>query len=107
MKNIKLYYATEENGFEGELIGKFATNKEVIDCLRENISDDVNPEKSIADNAKEIDNLVNDEVLHNIHTDSEAIIEFENCHGYAVTYVVTTNGRSARSMFADLRRAYM
>ena len=41
-KNIKLYYATEENAYEGELIGKYATNEELIPTLKVNLSDDIN-----------------------------------------------------------------
>lgn len=94
-KNIKLYYATEENGFEGELIGKFATNEELIPSLRINLSDDVDCEKSEEENSAEIDALIEE---------SDGCIEFTNCHGYDVCYIVTTDGREARSYFAQLRR---
>lgn len=94
-KNIKLYYASEENCFEGELIGKFDTMEEVIPSLRANLSEDIDCEKSIEENSAEIDSLIED---------SEDCIEFTNCHGYDVVYIVTTDGREARSYFSQLRR---
>lgn len=94
-KNIKLYYATEENAYEGELIGKYATNEELIPTLKVNLSDDINCEKSVEENLKDIDTLIEE---------SEGYIEFTNCHGYDVVYVVTTDGREARSLFANLRK---
>ena len=94
-KNIKLYYATEENAYEGELIGKYATNEELIPTLKVNLSDDINCEKSVEENLKDIDALIEE---------SEGYIEFTNCHGYDVVYVVATDGREARSLFANLRK---
>lgn len=96
-KNIKLYYATEENAFEGELIGKYATYEELIPSLRANLSDDINCEKSVEENSEDIDALIED-------SKDADFIEFTNCHGYDVAYLVTTDGREARSYFAQLRR---
>ena len=91
MKKYKLYYATEENCFEGEKIGEFNTKAEAIACLRENIKDDVSNENEIP-------------TFEFIEFESQYEHYFTNASGYEVVYIITTDGRKARSTIAEMRR---
>ena len=91
MKKYKLYYATEENCFEGEKIGEFKTLQEAISCMRENMKDDMD-EKDIP-------------TFEYIQFEKQLNVDIcENANGYNVIYIITTDGRKARSTIAEMRR---
>lgn len=91
-KNYKLYYATEENCFEAEKIGEFKTFGEAKDCLIENIKDDVD--------ADAVEDAVADIEMHLNDCDT---YYFVNQHEYECVYIITTDGRRARSEIAQYR----
>ena len=88
--NYKVYYATEENCFEGEKLAENVSRDTAKEILDSNIVDDV-------EYGGERDSLVA-EVM------SSGWVLFENTHGYEVLYIVTTNGREARSIINGLRK---
>jgi len=91
MKNYKLYYATEENCFEGEKLGEFNSIQDAIACMRENIKDDVSDEIEIP-------------TFELIEFEKQYEHYFTNAQGYEVVYIITTDGRKARSTIAEMRR---
>jgi len=90
MKKYKLYYATEENCFEGEKIGEFKTLQEAIACMRENMKDDMD-EKDIP-------------TFAHVVFEKQLSTYLENANGYDIVYIITTDGRRARSTIAEMRR---
>ena len=98
--SFKLYFATEENRFEGEKIGEFATMDELRECLSNNIADDVRSNVSVSDYKKMIVELTDIAI-------KEGDVVFENKQtDYLVAYIVTTDGRKARKRIAEIRREF-
>ena len=95
MKKYKLYYGTEENGFESEKFGEFKTASEAIKDMKEHIK-----ENGIYDNG-ELPDVKESDVKD--YFDYQLL----NANGYEVIYIITTDGRSARSTLAQLRRMMM
>ena len=96
METKKLYFATEENAYEGEKIGEFSNETELLNTLRECLSDDVDCEKSVEENKETIDSLLEDY--------EDGYIEFTNSHGYDVVYIITEDDEEAKREFDALRR---
>ena len=56
-KKIAVVYGTEENFYEGEVIGTFATQEEAMQCVRDKVRDDL---KNAGYEDDELDELVED-----------------------------------------------
>lgn len=96
--NYKVYYATEENCFEGECIARNVSRETAKEIAEINIADDIDNEGLTQDKfIEERDSLVAEAM-------ASGWVLFQNVHEYEVLYIVTTNGREARSIIAGFRR---
>ena len=93
-KNYKLYYATEENGYECEKIAEFNTPSEAIACMRDNIKDDVDIDEEIP-------------TFEHINVENYYEHNFTNANGYDVVYIITTADKEARDTIDCKRREMM
>lgn len=96
--NYKVYYATEENCFEGEKIADGVSRENAVEILQSNIADDIDYEGLTQDKFnEERDGLVAEAM-------ASGWVLFENSHEYEVLYIVTTNGREARKIISGFRK---
>lgn len=72
-KKVAVYYGSEENGYEEDILGHFDTTKQAMDCVRDNLADDFS-------NADELANAVSEL--------NEFGYEGTNEHGYHIVYVI-------------------
>ena len=92
-KKIKLYFATEENAFEGELLNKFNSVDDAVNEVKNYIKED------FAEESEDVRNEALDNVDKYGYTGEDA-------KGYVVIYFITEDGRKARSEFANYRHMY-
>ena len=69
----KVYYGSEENGYEEDFLGEFNTINEAKQCVASNLEDDFS-------NANDIANAISQV--------SDEGYEGENEHGYHIVYVI-------------------
>lgn len=73
MDKYYVYYGTEENGYEEEKLGEFATYEQAKACVAENLADDFATESEVAKAVSEIE---------------ETGYEGENGAGYHILYLI-------------------
>ena len=96
--NYKVYYATEENCFEGECIARNVSRETAKEIVEMNIADDIDYDGlTQAKFESERDSLVGEAM-------ASGWVLFVNVHDYEVIYIVTTNGREARKIISGYRR---
>ena len=97
--NYTLFYGTEENAFEVERIGDFATKSECFDCIRENLAEDC---KCLPESEREEAYNALCECI------TEGGFEGTNLHDYFEMYLILDFGdtEGAETEFDDLREEF-
>ena len=96
--SYKIYFATEENCYEGEKLGVFTDMDEVRKTLISNIYDDCyKTSADVLDILKDVNSFTDTAI-------KDGLVAFMNVQGYDVIYIVTTDGRKARKQIAEMRK---